>query len=152
MANKHLYTLELNWKGNPTGNSIQNDRLYEVKIEGKETFLGSADKTFFGDPTLYNPEDLLLSALTSCHMMSYFYLCRKHQISILNYTDTPIGTLVVHPNGSGQFQKVVLQPTVMLANSDLKELALSLHTEAKKLCFIANSCAFEIVVEAKITY
>ena len=71
MDNKHNYTLELKWLGTKGGTHHRDDRLYEVKIEGKKLFKGSADKPFFGDSTLYNPEDLLLSSLSACHMMSY---------------------------------------------------------------------------------
>jgi len=150
MQNKHNYTLELNWIGDSQFNTIQKDRLYEIKIEGKAPILGSADKTFFGDPTLYNPEDLLLSALSACHMMSYFYVCRKNKITILTYTDNPVGTLYVHPDGSGKFEKVILHPSITLAHNLDREKALSLHAEAKKLCFIANSCSFDIIVDCTI--
>ena len=150
MKNIHHYTLNLKWIGESVSNSIQNDRLYEVSIAGKKPFKGSADKVFFGDPTLYNPEDLLLSALSSCHMMSYLYVCRKHGLEVLSYTDTPEGILKVNPNGSGQFEKVVLKPIIQLKDGSDKAFALQLHQEAKKLCFIANSCAFDIVVEATL--
>ncbi len=148
MKNHHTYTLRLDWNGNPDKDSMKNDRLYEVAIEGKAPFCGSADKPFFGDPTLYNPEDLLLSALSACHMMSFLYLCRKKGIRVLSYQDNPEGFLKVNPDGSGQFEKVVLKPEVQLADIAQREEAIALHPEAGKLCFIANSCNFEIVYEA----
>ena len=151
MKNQHLYTLKLDWIGNPSVNSIKNDRLYEIAIPGKEAFKGSADGTFYGDPSLLNPEDLLLSALSSCHMMSYFYVCRKRKIAIESYQDEPIGNLELSVDGSGRFTSVTLKPTILLKNKTQKELAQSLHHEASKLCFIANSCNFAIKVEAIIS-
>ena len=147
MSNTHLYTLSLKWIGNSKLNSIRNDRLYEIAIPEKPSFKGSADQTFYGDATLVNPEDLLLSALSSCHMMSYFYVCRKNNIEIVSYQDNPIGTLQVNPNGSGQFSKVVLKPLIKLKKASNFKLAFSLHSEAKSLCFIGNSCSFPIVIE-----
>jgi organic hydroperoxide reductase OsmC/OhrA len=147
MKNTHLYTLDLKWIGNSQINSIKNDRLYEIAIPGKASFKGSADQTFHGDATLLNPEDMLLSALSSCHMMSYFYVCRQNNLEITSYQDQPLGTLQVNPNGSGQFNKVILKPFVIIKAASNLELAISLHSKAKSLCFIGNSCNFLIEVE-----
>lgn len=149
MKNLHKYTLLLNWLGDPLQNTISNDRTYSVSIEGKPVLTGSADSAFFGDNSLYNPEDLLLSALSACHMMSYFYVCRKHGIQISSYRDNPEGFLKINTDGSGQFEKVTLKPSIGIKSGD-EEKAYGLHTEAGKLCFIANSCAFPIDYEPVI--
>ena len=149
MRNLHTYRLALSWKGDPEQNTVSNDRKYQISIEGKPELFGSADQPFFGDNTLYNPEDLLLSAISSCHMMSYFYVCRKHGIHISSYKDLPEGFLKVNNDGSGQFEKVVLKPTIEIVVGDLKK-ANDLHLEAGKLCFIANSCSFKIEYESSV--
>ena len=136
--------MKLNWSGENEVDSIGNDRLYEVYIEGKEPLTGSADEVFFGNPKLYNPEDLLLSALASCHMMSYFYVCRKRGVSIKSYQDNPEGVLKLEPDGSGKFESVTLKPIVELVDKTQVDLAVSLHKDAGRLCFIANSCSFKI--------
>ena len=148
MKNKFEYTLTLNWLGDEKGERHRNDRFYEINIEGKPRLKGSADKPFFGDPNLYNPEDLLLSALSACHMMSYLYLCRKEGIKIKSYQDDPIGSLIVNHEGSGRFELVVLKPKVTLLDPTQKEKANQLHAQAGKLCFIANSVNFEIKYES----
>lgn len=150
MKNAHIYTLDLIWKGNPNQTTIKNDRIYEVAIAGKPSFMGSADQIFHGKPELYNPEDLLLSALAACHMMSYFYVCRKAGIEILSYKDQPIGLLKVNSDGSGQFESVTLKPTITIADGPHISKASSLHQSAGKLCFIANSVNFQISYEPEI--
>ena len=82
MKREHLYTHRLKWTGDSVDTSIKNDRLYTVSIEGKPIIKGSADKVFHGDGSLYNPEDMLLAALGSCHMMSFFYVCRKKGLRV----------------------------------------------------------------------
>jgi len=144
MKNRHDYTLQLNWSGDKELSCHSNDRLYQIQIEGKELILGSADKPFFGNPNLYNPEDLLLSALSSCHMMSFYYVCRKRDVAIHSYQDNPVGTVKVNIDGSGQFEHVTLNPQIILVDASQIALATELHNEASKLCFIANSCNFEI--------
>jgi len=148
---KHLFKAALNW----TLNKIQEDstkRIYskthQIIIEGKPVLDVSAAKAFKGDPELYNPEDLLLSSLVSCHMMSYLYVCSQNGIEILEYSDNAEATLEVSPDGSGRFVEVVLNPKVKISNPDKTDLALELHTKANQLCFIANSCNFPVLHEA----
>lgn len=154
MSIKHTFKATVNWEineGESTVNPRTFSRNHEVLIDNKVTPLQvSAAKTFRGDDALYNPEDLLLSALTSCHMMSYLYVCAQNNIEVLNYTDSAEGDLEVTSSRSGSFKTVRLKPVVSIKDANQKELALSLHKEANSLCFIANSCNFPITHEALI--
>jgi organic hydroperoxide reductase OsmC/OhrA len=148
---KHLFKAELNW----TSNKNQEDstkrfynKSHQIKIEGKPVLNISAAKTFKGDPELYNPEDLLLSSLVSCHMMSYLYVCAQNGIEVLEYSDNAEATLEVAADGSGRFVEVRLNPKVKISNSDKIDLANELHKKANQLCFIANSCNFPILHNA----
>ena len=148
---KHLFKAEAKW----TSNQIQEDsekRIYskshQIKIEGKPVLNVSAAKAFKGDPELYNPEDLLLSSLVSCHMMSYIYVCSQNGIEVLEYSDNAEAMLEVAADGSGRFVEVRLKPKVKISNSDQIELAIELHKKANQLCFIANSCNFPVLHEA----
>ncbi|MDW8849631.1 OsmC family protein [Flavobacterium sp. MMLR14_040] len=151
MTFKHIFKVTLNW----ASNQIQEDstkRFYsknhQIKIEGKPILNVSAAKAFKGDPELYNPEDLLLSSLVSCHMMSYLYVCSQNGIEVLEYSDNAEATLEVNPDGSGRFVEVRLNPKVKISNSDKIKLALELHQKANQFCFIANSCNFPVLHEA----
>jgi len=149
MKRDHVYTLQLNWTGDSKENHVVNDRVYEIEIEGKPILKGSADTPFFGDGSKYNPEDLLLSSLSACHMMSFFYVCRKQGITITSYKDKPQGFLKVNIDGSGQFEKVILRPEVVIEDNKQRDMAEDLHNQAGKLCFIANSVNFEILYEPR---
>ena len=144
MKTQYNYTLQLDWLGNENGRHHRDDRLYNIQIEGKNAFKGSADKPFFGNPELYNPEDLLISSLSACHMMSYLYLCRKEGIRIISYQDNPNGILKIDENDAGRFESVELNPKIQLVTPEAKQRALELHKEASQLCFIANSVNFPI--------
>lgn len=144
---KHLFKAALNWMATDKSEE-SNEKVYAkshtIKIDGKDILAISAAKAFKGDPTLLNPEDLLLSALTSCHMMSYLYVCQQHDIEVLAYEDNSEAILILNADGSGRITKVVLNPVVRIKDESQKKLALQLHSQANKLCFIANSCNFEI--------
>lgn len=147
MKMEHQYTLNLKWLGDENGKHHRNDRFYQIDIKGKPSIKGSADKPFFGDPNLHNPEDLLMAALSACHMMSFLYLCRKKGIKVKSYSDQPIGTLQLNSEGRGQFSSATLKPQVELVDNSQLALLKDLHQEAGKLCFIANSLNFPISYE-----
>ena len=144
MVFKHLFKVGLDWKMNPINTSKKYSRNHQLNIEGKPILDVSAAKAFKGDPSLYNPEDLLLSSVTSCHMMSYLYCCTQHNIEVVAYTDNSEAFLEVNEDGSGRIVKVILNPVVTIADINQSELAKSLHIKANQLCFIANSCNFPI--------
>lgn len=150
MAFKHLFKAALNWTSNKNQKEpvSRSTKSHQIKIEGKPILNVSAAKAFKGDPDLYNPEDLLLSSLVSCHMMSYLYVCSQNEIEVLEYSDNAEATLEVSADGSGRFVEARLYPKVKISNPNQIELALQLHQKANQLCFIANSCNFPVLHEA----
>jgi organic hydroperoxide reductase OsmC/OhrA len=129
---------------NDTSKSRSNLKTHRTYIKNKEVLTISAAKEFKGDETKHNPEDLFLSALSSCHMMSYMYLCDKNNITILDYTDETSGLLIVNADGSGAFISIILHPIVIILEKNKIDLAIELHKEANRLCFMANSCSVHI--------
>lgn len=151
MGFKHLFKAKLDWfyKGKEVDSTTRNYiKSHTIAIEGKEILNVSAAKAFKGDPQLYNPEDLLLSSVVSCHMMSYLYVCSQNGIEVLSYSDAAEATLEVLDKGSGRFTEVRLYPKVTITQVERIAEALSLHKKANELCFIANSCNFPIMHEA----
>ena len=147
MENTHNYALSINWKGNKgTGTSHYREygRDYTIDIEGKQEIEGSADPTFRGDKKKHNPEDMLMSAVTSCHMLAYLHVCVTEGIVVLDYTDNATGIMVTTSDGAGQFTEITLNPVVTVADAAMVEKANSCHKKANELCFIANSVNFPI--------
>lgn len=145
---KTQFKVKAKWSAKDALKVSVNGKTHQILIDNKTPLTISAAKPFKGDETKYNPEDLLLSALTSCHMMSYFYVCAQNGIELLDYTDEAIGILELNSDGSGAFTSVELHPTVTVSNLEMLEKAIQLHVKANKLCFIANSCNFPITHHA----
>lgn len=141
MKSTHHFKVQLDWEKTENRKTFKN---HQIKIEGKPILDVSAAKSFKGDETLYNPEDLLLSSLTSCHMMSYLYCCALEGINVISYNDQSEAILEVNENGSGRITKVLLKPEVVIAEKEKINIAKELHHKANNLCFIANSCNFEV--------
>ena len=148
---KHLFKAQLNWIFKQSSAEVSKkfySKTHQIQIEGKPILEVSAAKGFKGDPELYNPEDLLLSSLVSCHMMSYLYVCSQNGIEVISYSDNAEATLEVNPDGSGRFVEVRLNPNVTIVNKNKIELTNELHFKANQLCFIANSCNFPVLHNA----
>jgi len=151
----HTYSLSLQWEGNRgegTANYQAYDRSYRISLEGRPDLLGSADPAFRGDSSRYNPEDLLLAALSSCHMLSYLALCARRGVVVLDYSDAAEGVLHLTSTGGGHFTTVTLHPKVRIADQDQAALARELHIKAHEDCFIASSCNFPVHHEAEVSW
>jgi len=148
-AREHHYEVEVKWTGNH-GSGTTNYRAYgrdhTISAPMKPSIGGSSDPAFLGDNTRWNPEDLLVAALSSCHMLWYLHLCSVNGIAVTEYIDKAHGMMVEDANAGGRFTKVVLVPSVTVRVTDDIDLALSLHHKAHAKCFIANSINFPIEI------
>lgn len=153
MSKQHQYAVSIAWTGND-GSGTQSYRSYrrdhEIAAAGKPPIPGSSDPAFRGDRTRYNPEELLVASLSSCHMLWYLHLCSVNGIVVLDYHDEAAGTLQEEDDGAGTFVRVVLKPRVTVAGGSDRGKALALHEEAHHLCFIARSVRFPVEVAAQI--
>lgn len=147
MKRQHNYSATIKWTGNKgKGSSNYNEfeRSHTISIDSKPDILCSSDPAFRGDKTKYNPEELLLASLSSCHMLWYLHLCSESKIIVTNYVDNATGTMIEKSNGSGYFSEVSLNPTVIVTESSMIEKAIELHEKANEFCFIANSVNFKV--------
>lgn len=150
---KYYYTAEIKWTGNKGVGTEQYhsyDRDHEISVDQKPSLFGSADPGFLGDKTKYNPEELLLSSLSACHMLWHLHLCAKQKVVVVNYKDHADRELRLFANGSGKFKPVTLNPLVAVTTEWLVPMATKLHEDAHKMCFIANSVNFHILHLPKI--
>ena len=147
MKKPHHYKAVIQWTGNKgsgTNHYTHYERDYNVIIEKKPIINGSSDPAFRGDENKYNPEDLLVSAISSCHMLWYLHLCSVEGVVVEEYTDTATGLMEERQDGSGCFTEVVLNPRVIVSLESMLPKATELHAVANKMCFIANSVNFPI--------
>jgi len=154
MAKTHSYTSLVRWTGN-TGAGTKTyggyERTWDIAVAGKEVVHCSNDPLLGGDPAKMNPEDLLLSALSSCHMLWYLHLASVAKITVLSYEDTPVGVGENMPDGSGRFLSAVLNPVITVeAGNDLQK-AHAIHDDIHQYCFIARSVNFPVTYEPIIT-
>jgi organic hydroperoxide reductase OsmC/OhrA len=148
---EHHYALTVTWTGN-LGEGTSGYRAYsrdhDIEIPGLPVLKGSADPTFRGDPGRYNPEQLLLAALSQCHMLSFLHVAVKHGVVVTGYRDRAEGLMRTNRDGSGQFESVTLRPVVATKEPVAPDTLAEMHREANSLCFIARSVNFPVRHEA----
>jgi organic hydroperoxide reductase OsmC/OhrA len=152
---EHRYALTIRWTGNlgeGTASYRGYSRDHDIEIPGLPVLHGSADPTFHGDRTRYNPEQLLLAALSQCHLLSFLHVAVKHGVVVTGYEDRAEGLMRTNRDGSGQFESVILRPRVTVAAPASGEqpdagLLEVLHAEANRVCFIARSVNFPVLHE-----
>jgi organic hydroperoxide reductase OsmC/OhrA len=150
---QHSYTIRTEWTGN-LGEGTATYRAYSrdhvISATGRPDLPGSSDPAFRGDASRWNPEDLLVASLSSCHMLWYLHLCAQAKVTVLAYRDEAGGTMAEDDDGGGRFSAVVLRPVATLAAGADAALATALHEEAHRLCFIANSVKFPVSIEPTV--
>jgi len=143
----HTYEVRVDWTGNEgsgTKSYTSYRRNHSIASAGKAPIPGSSDPSFRGDPSRYNPEELLVASLSACHMLWYLHLCAVNKITVTDYHDTASGVMEEAPDGSGKFILVELRPVVRISPGDDSAKALALHAEAHRYCFIAKSVNFPV--------
>lgn len=119
MLHGHNYKLKAKWTGNNgdgTKNTRKYDRSHAVSSQGNPVLLLTTDKPAVGDKSKLNPEDLLVASISSCHMLSYLYVCSLEGIVFTSYTDNATGIMIEQENGSGSFKVEMLNPTCVVAD------------------------------------
>ncbi len=147
MSKEHFYSLSVRWTGNNgtgTSNYQSYDRSHVISSQEKPEIAASSDPAFRGDKAKYNPEELLLAALSSCHMLWFLHLCADNGVVVVDYKDDPSGTMVENEKG-GRFQVVVLKPTVTVKESFMLDQLDEMHKLAHEYCFISNSVNFPVL-------
>jgi organic hydroperoxide reductase OsmC/OhrA len=143
---EHHYAVVVEWVGNRgvgTADYRAYERSHTINSGEKPPIAGSSDPAFRGDPSKWNPEDLLVASLSACHKLWYLHFCSVNGVTVLNYVDRATGTMVEDRSG-GRFKEVTLRPCVTVRATDDVALAERLHEDAHAACFIANSVNFTV--------
>ena len=95
-----------------------------------------------------DPEEALVAATSSCHMLFFLSLAAQRGFVIDDYRDAAIGELGKNAQGRLAMTRIVLRPRIVFAATPPSPEALAaLHHDAHERCYIANSLTADVVVE-----
>ena len=153
MMKEHKYQATIKWTGNK-GSGTSGYREYRrdhlIQSPEKRVIEASSDPSFRGDPGRYNPEELLVASLSSCHMLWVLHLCSAEGVIVTDYVDAAEGTMAESEDGSGHFTEVVLKPKITVTAESMIPKLEAIHHKANKMCFIANSFNFPVRHEGRV--
>ena len=140
------HRITLNWTdgGKPfTYETYPREHTISCK-NGQQVMGASAAPAYRGDGSHADPEDLLVAALSSCHMLSFLAICAKKRLAVKSYQDDAVGFLE-NDGGKLWIARVILRPKIVC---DIDAATLEqIHHLAHEQCFIANSVKTEVSVE-----
>ena len=94
-----------------------------------------------------DPEEALVAAASSCHMLSFLYVAAKAGFVAECYEDNAVGEMTKNDDGKEWISRITLNPTIVwIGDAPDNDQLAELHHEAHELCYIANSIKSEIVV------
>lgn len=145
------YHVSLNWENNrPDFNYDTYSRSHHIRTGSGIDLPASSAPEFLGATDRVNPEESLIAALSSCHMLTFLAIAARRKHHILSYTDEAVGTLEKNTEGRLAITHILLRPKVQFEGTAPDAEALSkMHEAAHKNCFIAASIRADVTVEAQ---
>ena len=127
------------------------NREHEWQFSDSARIEASAAPEYRGTPSCVDPEQALVAALSSCHMLSLLAIAARRRITVDAYHDDAVGFLGRNSENRLAVTRVVLRPSITFGGSQSVDKGLldQLHHHAHEECFIANSVTTEIVIEPR---
>ena len=143
----HHYPMQVNWTGNTLDGTYNRNAM--ITTSGKHVLAVSSAPEYAGDATRWNPEDLLGSALATCHMLTFLALCAKAKVEILGYED-PAEAVLDTVDKVTRVTQVHLRPVIRVRRGTSMAKVVELFEKAHKYCFVANSVTCEAVMNPRV--
>ena len=125
-------------------------RDHQWRFEGGIEVDASAAPSFLGSEERVDPEEALVAAISSCHMLTLLAIAARKRLRVLSYRDAAIGFLEKNEDGKLAVTRVELRPRIEFGDAaPSAEVLERLHKSAHRNCFIANSVRTEVTVVAE---
>jgi organic hydroperoxide reductase OsmC/OhrA len=146
---EHIATIR--WKRS-TPDFLYNtyNRGHEWHFDSGVVVPGSAAPAFKGDLDRVDPEEALVAALSSCHMLTFLAVAARKKLTVDSYEDAAFGVMTKNEHGVPWVSRVTLRPKIVFSGPHIPDAAElhALHEAAHAGCFIGQSVKTEVVVES----
>lgn len=146
----HRYAVTCAWRGSTGAGYEAYDRLMEASTKPPTATLRlTADPAYRGDPSLLNPEQLLVLAASSCQLLSFLAVAARAHVDVIAYEDDAEGEM---PESERPIRitRITLRPRIVVREPATEERVAHLVEVAHRECFIANSLTTMVLVEPRI--
>jgi organic hydroperoxide reductase OsmC/OhrA len=150
MADHPTFETHIRWTGEhvlPELSATSYTKAYELTPAGKPPILGSAPAAYGGESGRYNPEDLMLASLSSCHLLTFLAVAARAKVKVLAYEAGGTAALGLH-EGKIRMVGATLTPHVRVGHAEDEAKLPALHEKAHANCFMSNSVNFAVTIQA----
>lgn len=151
------YTARITWQREGAAfTDLRYPRRHTLAFDGGAVVTGSSSphsvRVPYSDPAGVDPEEALVAAVSSCHMLWFLDFAARAGFTVEHYDDEARGTMGTLATGRTGIVRVMLQPRVRFAGDRRPDAAAHehLHHQAHEACYIANSIRGEVVCEAQL--
>ena len=135
------YSSGLRWTGEKKG---------ILAVLGKPPLEVASPPEFKGHPGIWSPEDLLVSSVNACVMMTFLTFAARKEIGLVSYESEATGTLELL-EGKSRFTRILVRPRIVVEKSADRDRALAVLQEAERACLISNSLNAKVGSDPEIT-
>ncbi len=146
------HQVTLRWQRESSDFTYQTyNRDHQWAFDGGVVVQASASPGFLGNPSCVDPEEALIAALASCHMLTFLAIAARKHFMVDRYNDQAVGFLGKNPEGRYALTRVMLKPQIVFGGErapsaeDLRQM----HEGAHRQCFIANSVKTQVIIEPR---
>ena len=154
------YQAEIKWQrqSNESFLDMRYSRAHSWKFDGGVVVPASSAvhsvPAPYSKPENVDPEEALVAAISSCHLLTFLYVAAKARFVVDSYEDIAVGTMAADARGRQAITTVVLAPKIVFSGprGPNEEMVGKLHHDAHEQCYIANSVRSEILVRGEWRY
>lgn len=146
------FSIGLNWRRITPDFDVKTfNRDHVWRLAGGQTVQGSSAPDFSGNPEMSNPEEALLAALSSCHMLTFLTIAALRKLVVDSYEDEPVAELGKNEKGKMMVARMTLRPRATFSGATIpdEEAVRELHKKAAENCFVGNSLLSQIILEPR---
>ena len=150
---EYVATVEWNRGGQPFLDN-RYSRAHDWRFDGGAVVRGSSAPSSvpipMSDPAAVDPEEALVAAVSSCHMLFFLAFAAKAGFTVDSYRDEAVGVMGKDDRGKTSITAVTLRPAVVFSGESRPDAAAlaDLHHRSHEHCYIANSIRAPVTVEA----
>ncbi len=152
VSHVHTYKTSCSWVGSTASGYESYDRTHRISASGQDLTL-SSDAAFRGDPSMLNPEELLVMAASSCQLLAFLAVASRARIDIVSYEDEAVGEMPEEEKPM-RLTRILLKPRIVVSSEAevSEERMLRMVEVAHRECFIANSLRTSVEIEPTLVW
>jgi peroxiredoxin-like protein len=138
---KYIYNTQVKWQGAVLG---------QISSEEKTGIEIALPKELGGPGVVWSPDELFVSSVDSCAMLTFFWLIDGKNINIVSYESQAEGISQIDEDGVFRFTQVTLKPTIVISNQEDIEKVNEAIKKLESWCCISNSVKTKVVIEPTV--